>query len=286
LTAKIFLLPVCALVAGCMSTASGSGRTQVLAPQEIGIAYSETELQGRLLFTAEHYCDGRDCEDAALFRREIRSLSGRLAKAARELAPELELPLARFHVSVAPKSEFGTLSSAAGSVVIFGGLRNVGFEEPALAFLVAREMGHVLSRHHEENSAANVIMSVAAALLFPVGNLLRGAAAILPTSGGATAATTMASMAGSSILKGMYRSDQLREADHLALQLMIQAGWTPFQVADALHAAAPRLKDEGWMGELLLSKERLDQLTMGPPWLMPSTMADASARSAAALAIE
>ncbi len=265
---------------------SGSGRTQLLAPQDVGIAYSETELQGRLLFTPEHYCDGRDCEDAASFRREIRLLSGRLTKAARQLAPRLDLPPPRFAVSVPSKGEVGTLSSAAGSVVIFGGLRQVGFEEPALAFLVAREMGHVLSRHHEENSAANVMMSVAAALLFPVGNLLRGAAAILPTGGGATAATTVASMAGSSIVKGMYRPDQLREADHLALQLMIEAGWTPIQVADALHAAVPRLRDEGWMGELLISKARLDQITMGPPWLMPSAVADAGAALPAVVAIE
>lgn len=267
-------------------TTSGSGRTQVVAPQEIGIAYSETELQGRLLFTAEHYCDGRECEEAASFRREVRLLAERLGRAARQLAPELELPPPRFHVSVPSKNELGTLSSAAGSVVVFDGLRQVGFEEPALAFLVAREMGHVMSRHHEENSAANVIVSVAAALLLPVGNLLRGAAAVLPTTGGTTAATTVASMAGSSIVKGMYRPDQLREADHIALRLMIKAGWTPIQVADALHAATPRLTDQGWMAELLASKARLDQITMGPPWLMPSTVADASATVRSTIAVE
>lgn len=282
---KLVLLPVCALLAGCVAT-SGSGRTQLLAPQDVGIAYSETELHGRLLFTAEHYCEGRDCEDAASFRREIRLLGGRLSQAARRLAPRLDLSPPQFAVSVPSKGEVGTLSSAAGSVVIFGGLRQVGFEEPALAFLIAREMGHVMSRHHEENSAANVMMSVAAALLLPVSNLLRGAAAILPTGSGATAATTVASMAGSSIIKGMYRPDQLREADHLALQLMIEAGWTPMQVADALHAAAPRLGGDGWMGELRVSKARLDQITMGPPWLMPSAVADAGATLTAVVAVD
>lgn len=267
-------------------TTSGNGRTQVVAPQEIGIAYSETEMHGRLLFAGEHRCDGRECEDAAHFRREVKRLAERLTRAAHRLAAELDLPPPRFEVSVPAKSEPGTLSSAAGSVVIFDGLRKIGFEEPALAFVLAREMGHVMSRHHEENSATNVIASVVAALLLPVGNLLRGAAAMVPTTAGSTAAATVASMAGSSIVKGMYRSDQLREADHLALRLLIEAGWTPVQVADALHAATLRPTEADWTAELLASKARLDQIAMGPPGLMPATVADASATVRAAVAVK
>jgi hypothetical protein len=114
---------------------------------------------------------------------------------------------------------------------------------------------------------------VAATLLFPVANLLRGAAAtvsttsaVASTSATATAATTAASMAGSRALKSLYRPEQAREADMLALAIMNKAGILPAEVADALLAVAPRLtRDDAWTQELLASKTRLDQITMGPP---------------------
>lgn len=269
-----FLLPLGLLLGGCVTT-SDYGRTQFVAPQGIGVAYSEIEMQAQLALKSDAACQGKECEAVAAFRREVHQLGTRLAKAARNLSVEAKTPAPYFYVQVPAKGEQGTLSSAGGSIVVFDGLRAVGFEEPALAFLVAREMGHVLARHHEENSATNIAFSIAATLLLPVANIVRGAAATLPATTAITATTTAASVAGSSILKGVYRPEQLREADTLALRIMIRAGWTPMEVADALQAAAPRLKDEGWMSELLVSKNRLDQITMGPPWLLPTNIADA-----------
>lgn len=282
---KTFLLPLCLLLGGCAAT-SDYGRTQFVAPQGIGVAYSEVELQAQLALSADAACQGRDCEAAAAFRREVRQVGSRLVKAVRELAPELNTSVPSFYISVPAKSDLGTLSSAAGSVAVFDGLREIGFEEPALAFIVAREMGHVLARHHEENTATNVFFSVAAAVFLPVANLIRGAAAAIPATTTMTATTTMASMAGSHILKGFYKPDQLREADMLALRIMIRAGWTPAEVDDALQAAEPRIKDEGWMSELRVSKARLDQITMGPPWLLPAGMANVGIAASATAQFE
>lgn len=267
--ARTFLLPLCLMLGGC-STTSDYGRTRFVAPQSVGIAYSEVEMQAQLALSADASCAGKDCEAAAAFRREVRQVGARLVKAAKELEPELNTSVPSFHIWVPAKSDQGTLSSAAGSVAVFDGLREVGFDEAALAFFVAREMGHVLGRHHEENSAVNVFVSVAVALVLPVANLIRGAAAAVPATTAMTATTTVASMAGSHILKGFYKPDQLREADMLALRIMVRAGWTPAEVADALQAAEPRIKDEGWMSELRISKARLDQITMGPPWPLPA----------------
>lgn len=253
-----------------------------VAPQPLSAAYSEIEMQAQLALAADASCTGAECEAAAAFRREVSRLGGRLAQAARGLSAEPDFAAPHFYFQVPAKSDQGTLSSATGSIVVFDGLREVAFAEPALAFLIAREMGHVIGRHHDENSGANVFFSIAAALVLPVTNLIRGAAAALPETGAMTATTTAASMAGSRILRSYYRPDQLREADALALKIMARAGWTPVDVADALQAAAPRLQDEGWMGELRVSKARLDQLTMGPPWLPPATdVADAGMAASA-----
>ncbi|OHC70671.1 MAG: hypothetical protein A2045_12655 [Rhodocyclales bacterium GWA2_65_20] len=274
LRARTFLLPLCLMLSGCAAT-SDHGRMQFVAPQGVGIAYSEVEMQAQLAMGADASCQGKDCEAAVAFRREVRQLGARLVMAVGELAPELNTAVPPFYIWVPAKSDQGTLSSAAGNVAVFDGLREVGFDEPALAFLIAREMGHVLGRHHEENTAASVFFSVAAALVLPVANLIRGAAAAIPATTTLTATTTVASMAGSRILRDTYKPDQLREADMLALRIMVRAGWTPAEVADALQAAEPRIQDEGWMSELLVSKARLDQIAMGPPWLLPAAVADA-----------
>jgi Zn-dependent protease with chaperone function len=278
------LLPL--LLAGCATATSDTGRSQFVAPRQLGAAYSEVELQAMLAFTPDARCADSACDEVKAFRARVGQIGGRLARAARELAASpTEVPV--FQFIIPEKAELGTLSSAGGSIVVFDGVRELGGDDIVLAFLIAREMGHVLSKHHEENSATNLLVSAAVALAFPVANLLRGASATLSTttaltttSATATAATTAASMAGSRIVKSVYRPDQLREADAVALKLMHKAGWSIVEIDDALHAVAAKFRDEGWMSELQVSKARLDSMTAGPPWLMPSTLAGISQISA------
>lgn len=294
--AALLMVFASAFLGACATTTSQSGRTQFVVPKQVGAAYSEIELQAMLTLAPDSACAAKTadkaCEAAVTFRRQVQQIASRLGRAARDMRGELGRPVPYFQVMVPAKEEQGTLSSAGGTVVVFDGLRSLDFQEPALAFIVAREMGHVLAEHHEENSATSLMMSVAITLALPMANLLRGAAAVstttaatatATTSVAATAATTAASVAGTRVLKSLYRPEQLREADLLALRLMVRAGWTPMEVADALQAAAPRLKEEGWMEELLVSKQRLDQITMGPPWLLPSTVAAAGSSTVAAV---
>lgn len=271
------------LAGGCATTTTETGRSRFVVPKQVSDAYTEVELRAMLMLVPESACADAECEAAEIFRSQVTQIGQRLARAARELdgAPA-DMP--EFQFLVPAKTEQGTLSSTTGGIVVFDGLRRLELDEPALAFVVAREMGHVLAGHHEENSATSLMISVAATVALPVTAVLRGGYATLSglmtalttTSASATVATTAASLAGNRIVKGLYRPDQLREADTLALRLLHRAGWSPMEVADALHFAQPRLGDEGWLGELRLSKARLDSITAGPPWLMPSTIAEAS----------
>lgn len=283
------------LGSGCATTTTESGRSRFVVPKQVSEAYTEVELRAMLMLAPESVCADAECEAAKVFERQVAQIGRRLARAARE-TDGLPADMPEFQFLVPAKDEQGTLSSTSGSIVVFDGLRRLELDEPALAFVVAREMGHVLSGHHEENSATSLIISVVATVALPVTTVLRGGYATLSslmtalttTSASATVATTAASLAGNRIVKGLYRSDQLREADTVALKLLHRAGWTPMEVADALHFAQPRLGDEGWLGELRLSKTRLDSITAGPPWLMPSTIAEAGqfAQPRAALTID
>lgn len=255
------------LLGGCLAT-SGSGRTQFVAPQPLGTAYSEAGLQRSLMLSESRACRPDTCGAVAAFNRQVLRVGERLVRAAAEDARERPIP--RFDIRLLDTAEGGTASSAAGTVVVHGGTRELDLAEPALAFLLAREMAHVMAQHHHEDSATSLAFSVAGTLLLPVGNLLRGAAAALTMSDGVTAATTAASFVGASAYKATYRADQLREADLLALQLATRAGWNVEEIAAAVAASAPRLRDEGWSGELLGSKARLDQITAGPPWPLPA----------------
>lgn len=278
----LFPLLLCAsvLLGGCAGTAGESGRSRFVAPRQLAEAYSETELRAMLALTPDVPCADRQCEAAAAYRRQVRTLGERLSRAARELRQELGGPLPPFHFLVPAKGEIGTLSSAAGSIVVFDGLRSLELEEPALAFLIAREMGHVVSRHHDENSATSMAVSLVATLVMPVATILRGAAAtvsaVTSTSAAATAATTAASFAGARIIKSIYRPEQLREADLAALKIVNQAGWPTTEVAAALGRSSDRLRDEGWMGELLVSAALLKSVTGATEWAyVPPPVAEA-----------
>jgi len=268
------LLGLAALaVGGCATTQSETGRSQWAAPQSVGAAYSEVDMQMQLAMAADSNCKGKECEAQSVFRQQVRRVGRRLSDSAYVLYPELRQRFPTFYFTVPAKKEQGTLSTASGGIVVLDGLRDFELNDAALAFFMAREMGHVVSRHHEENSTTSIVVSIAVQLLFPVANLIRGAAALPLSSAAVTATTTAASIAGSRMLKSAYRPDQCREADMVAFRILSQAGWEATEIADALNALAPKMaKDAGWADEFRGSKYRFDQIVAGPPVLLPEEL--------------
>lgn len=259
------------LLAGCATDAQ-HGRARMVAPSEIGAAYSEVEMQARLALTPDVRCEAHACASIEDFRTRVRRIGERMTDAAYQLAFELDLQTpVSFNVGIPGKDDIGTLSSATGNIIVFDGLRALEPADAVLAFLIAREMGHVLARHHDENSATSIGVSIAVAVLFPVTNVLRGVEAAYATATAASLASTAVSMAGSHIVRGMYKSEQQREADVLALRILAYTAWTPQEIAAGLAALLPRLEEVGWMAELLESKRWLDPIAMGPPLPPPET---------------
>jgi hypothetical protein len=148
LAAPLILLTL--LLAGCAT--SDKGRTQLVAPDDVGAIYSEFDLRARLVLANDDDCVGDACQAAADFRQQVGKAGARLSRAAYDLYPTLESRISRFEFSVPTKNEVGTLSNAKGNVVVYRGLSELGMDEAALSFVIAREMGHVIGRHHQENT--------------------------------------------------------------------------------------------------------------------------------------
>jgi hypothetical protein len=93
-----------------------------------------------------------------------------------------------------------------------------------------------------------------------------------------------ASFAGSRALRASYRPQQAREAETIAMKLLMAAGWEGREVSDQLEALRPALpEDPFWIEELRDSARRVASLMQGPPLPESSRPAGASGQVMPAL---
>ena len=254
------LVFVIALLGACAT--SPQGRTQLTTPAPIGDVYSDVDMRVHLA-TAKSIgtpCAGDECAPNREFDQQVQQLGARLAKSAFDTYPDLVKRVSCFEFVVAEKEELGSTSNAAGKVVIFRGVQELYLDEQALAFVIAREMGHVIGHHHDENSGTSILLSVLVGVLFPVSNIFHGAAlanATSSTTGITTAATTAASSAtsyvGSQAILASVKPDQLREADAIAVKLLAGLGWSGRDTADILEACTQVDGDSAWAKDFHIS---------------------------------
>jgi predicted Zn-dependent protease len=240
-------------------------------PQPLSEIYSEVNMRLQLATTADalYKCTESECDASEDFEMRVARLGERLADKAFELYPDLHERIGRFEFVTSDKAEPGTTSNASGTVVVFSGTRALELSDPALAFILAREMGHVIGRHHNENTATRIIVSVLAQVLLPVSGLFR-ALALLPAASSAAAASattataTAASFLGSHAVIATYWPQQLAGADTIALTVLARLGYDPQETADALAATEQRLDDSSWPQDLRASSGHVAQIAQGP----------------------
>ncbi|MDP1611700.1 MAG: M48 family metalloprotease [Sulfuritalea sp.] len=258
---------------------SPEGRKQVVAPtalQGFSAVYSEFDLYLQLVTAADApLCKEAECAANRAFDQRILVLGKRLADAAFRQHADLQLRFPRFDFVVADKRDPGAASSAAGTVVIYRGVRQLNLDDAALAFILAREMNHIIAGHHDENVTTSILVAVAAQILLPVLNIgalfSSGAAstAAATTAASSVAASTavasVASFAGARALRASDRPLQVREAEVMAMKLLAAAGWEGREVSDQLEALRHALPDEpDWTVELRDSTRRIASLMQGP----------------------
>ncbi|MDP2879504.1 MAG: M48 family metalloprotease [Sulfuricella sp.] len=259
---RVWFVVLAGMLLGACAT-SPQGRMQVTVPSSVSAVHSEMGMRLNLAAAADALssCVGVECRLDRAFDQRVQRLGTRLAQSAFEIYPDLTERFSQFEFVVAEKAEPGSASSAVGTVVIFRGVQKLRLDEEALAFLIAREMGHVISRHHDEDSATSILFSIAAQVLLPVTNLIRGSAALIQATATASTLSTAASFVGSRIVIESYKLDQLREADAVALDLLASLGWNRGEIADALASSTQVIGDDRWSKDLRVSAREVGGLT-------------------------
>ena len=186
--------------------------------------------------------DSANADDAMLKGQTLR-IAESLQAAARGLYAHKMSSLGGFDVYIAESKQAETLSSATGKIALYGGIAELKPADDWLAFVIAREMGHVLAGHHDQNSAASILTSVIMNLLIPGSSLIKSAL----------------SLAGSQVAAASGADKQVQEADDIALKLLEAAGYTSRSVALNLTLGPldESLGDSAWARSLRKSAQTL-----------------------------
>ena len=220
--------------------------------QGFSAVYSEFDMHLQLVTAADApACQDAQCVADRAFDQRVLALGRRLAVSAFRQHADLYLRFPRFEFIVVDKVEPGAASSAGGTVMVYRGLQAMNLDDAVLAFVLAREMCHIIAGHHDENVAASVLV---------------GGAAAAGSAAGATALTSGASFLGSRALRASYRPTQVREAEVMSLKLLNAAGWEGVEVSDKLESLRPTLSEEAnWTRELRESALNVAGMMQGPP---------------------
>lgn len=182
----------------------------------------------------------------ARFEAKIKEVAAILEEGALELFPDLakHIPGAAdgiFDVFVVDSDRWETDSSASGKIAISSAINPAAAMEDYLAFLIAREMAHVIARHHEQNSAASILTSLAMNLVVPGSSLIKSAVAL----------------GGSVIASESNRDEQERRANELATLILRAAGYKPEYAAfsSVILKASPNNKN--WSPQILAASDNL-----------------------------
>lgn len=248
---RFCMAAICLGMVGC-GTLSTWGLARVvdlpLASVHSDISFTVTS-SSRLNFSC---AEGSACPSEAgsspaiRFALQVQRIAALLQIGAQVLYPNLAtrapaLADRRFDVYVVEGGEQNSASSANGRISLSAALGTGQPYDVWIAFIIAREMGHVIARHHEENSGASIATSIILNILVPGSGLLKSAI----------------STAGASLAARSKRDVQEREADAIAFRLLGAAHFPLRDVAQSL-LLVPVSSDKGsWSANFQKSSDHL-----------------------------
>jgi predicted Zn-dependent protease len=228
---------------GC-ATNPITGREQMVA---VPAAQAHADIGFALSSSARRISESEPCAEACAeqnrrFESQVKRMGAELEAAARGMSPELFERIDGFQVGVDEELGIATGSSARGHIALGKGIAALEPDEAVTAFLIAREMAHVIARHDEEDSGARIVFSALTTLL-PFTLIAR----------------IIASTLGSGALMGSWAEQQRKEADEIAVSLLVRAGRSPADVARALSAGLKTslLPEGDWTTRYLESADRV-----------------------------
>lgn len=238
-------------------------RAQFAAPTEISEIHTQAQLALTLAvkLDAKLPCQGVQCGEPLVFEDRVALIGGRLAEAAYKNYPGLNERVPEFNFTVFDKTEPGTVSTPGGRVGVLRPVSGIAQSDEALSYVLAREIGHVIGRHHEENTATSTAISILATLLAPVVKAVKVLATVYQgvTPAAASASVTAASFASSKLVISSYRPVQREEADVIALNLLRAADVNERSAYEGFSQQAMEGTASTWTRELQESLTRLNE---------------------------
>ncbi len=154
---------------------------------------------------------------------EITSYIKDIAASLEEAAPPQPFPL---QVDVVEDRSLNAMATVAGYMVLFSGMITRMETESELASIMSHELAHITQRHVARNIERSQKISTGALLGILAGALV-----------GAEAGETLAvgSMAGAQSAFLSYSREDEREADHVGMNYLIQAGYNPRDMVSAMQ---------------------------------------------------
>ena len=249
-----------------------------VVPSLISDAVSDVDMQLRLAAKSNAVACAADiCLQNQAFDMRVQQLGLQLSDAAYAQYPTLKKRVPNFMFNVADKKEAGSASNARGKVIIFRGLQAFALSDDALSFVIAREMAHVIGKHHNKNTSTKLIISALATILFPAVGIIGASSAATQATTATTlltsAASTATSLLGSEVALAKMKPSQLLEADEIALKVLNQLTvntaintleWNLRESASVLQLDEAQLSansaNNNWLQDLQTSQQYLQRL--------------------------
>ena len=237
----------CLLISGCATTGI-EDRTRIGA---IPLAASHSDMVFSLTTPArlaarcdkDANCKLRDLA-AEGFARQVARVNAALQIGVQERYPDLAATVPglsgkKFDVYVVEGDSLESSSSANGRIALSAQLGAWQPYDEWTAFVIAREMGHIIARHHEENSSAGLVTSIILNILLPGSALLKKA-----ISAGAQ-----------SVASGSKEDVQMLEADAIARDILTASGYSVDILSLSLMVAPVTANNNRWSSNFRKSSD-------------------------------
>lgn len=231
-----------------------------IVPDSISDTVSDIDMRLRLATKPNAApCAAENCIENQNFDARVQQAGALLIYNAYILYPALLKRVPQFSFSVLEKVEPGSASNGAGKVVLFRGVQQLQLDDNALSFVLAREIGHVIGKHHNKNISTKLLISALASVAFPALAIISASSAAAQATTATTlltsAASTATSMLGSEVALAKMKPSQLTEADDIALNLLSAQEWDLRSTANLLQF--DEVTQNNWMQDLQLSNATL-----------------------------
>lgn len=240
-------------LSACATTTSPTGRRQYVG----GISQQQLDQLGAKVFaeTKSKQTLSRDPTQNAYVQCVVEAL-------VRQLPAQWQT--VRWETALFVDEEPNAFALPGGKVGVNTGIFKVATNQDQLAAVLGHEIGHVVSRHHEER----VTKQKGASSVVQIAGVLAG---VRYGQGGADLATQSGSLLAQTGFLLPGSREQENEADIVGQRLMAQAGFDPSQAIELWQnmQAASGARSPQWLSTHPDPANRIRELQRDTPTLMP-----------------